>query len=92
MSPLPLEQMIGTALFFAPLVWGLTEAAKKAGLAGQLTVLFVLLLGPTLTVLWWAGHPEVYSVRGAIEPVLIGLIASLLAMGLYKSTKALRPR
>ena len=70
---------------FAPLVYAIMQALKKAGLPRDaVTAIVTLLVGPALTILWTASIMSDVSWRYLVQPGLTGLIASLAAMGAYK--------
>ena len=92
----PVEALSGTALLWSPVIYGLMEAAKKAGWGGSTTqsstaaVLLALILGPFLTLGWWIGNAEgAFTVKAGTEALYTGLIGSLIAMGVYTGAKKL---
>jgi len=81
-------QYMALAVAVSPLVIGLVQVAKQAGLATRWTPVAAVLFGIVLCVVFGeAGqppHPD-YATR-----VVAGVTAGLMAAGLYASVKTMR--
>lgn len=86
MPPLPLEAMIAIAILFAALVAPLTEVSKKFGAKDGVCVAIALALGQALTVSYWYVN-ELMAPKALWFGVTVGLIASVMAIGLWKAVR-----
>lgn len=82
----PIEEIAGAGALFAVFVGALLQALKKLGLpGGTATAVMALCSGPILTLIWWWSTAESLTFKGSVVPVLTGLVASFIAMGVYRA-------
>ncbi len=91
MTPFPIEEIAAAGALFAVFVGALMEALKKLGLpGGQWSGWTAFNSGPVLTLVWWWSTAESLSFKGAVVPILTGLVASFISMGVYRAVAARR--
>ena len=74
---------------WSPFVFAIMEALKKSGIARNSTikVLSALLVGPIIVVGWQVGATLDHSIPVLVTAVYTGIMASLIAMGVYTGLK-----
>ena len=82
-TPIPFDGVLLAAAVLAGIVAALAEVAKKLGASNSRVVITVLASGQLLSVGWWTALAK-YTAVGLYLAILIGLLASLAAMGFYK--------
>ena len=91
--PLPsIEQLTGIAAIFGPIVWGMIEMAKKAGLTPSPLVVF-LTLATSLGVrsLWWLSVADSYTLRDFAGVAFESIFIAVAAAGLYQGLQRVKP-
>lgn len=73
-------------LSLAGMVLGIVQAAKKIGIRDKFSVILALILGPVLMATFTASE-MLPAFRPWVQSVVVGLGASLSAMGFYSISK-----
>ena len=67
-------------LYISPIVLGLVEVVKRAGLPSKFAPLVGVIFGLGLSFIFFGGY--------SVEALVQGFVASLTAMGVYSGVKA----